>query len=126
MLTLGSSDELWGSAGTVTAITATGFGDDRVVAPGTPGDNFKVLFQVVLTLTGSEVSLCNPAANHQALIKLINLANTTGTAVDNVRLFVNGSLDGNRITGSFTIPANGWATCDDNGWKVYDQNGAIQ
>jgi hypothetical protein len=41
-----------------------------------------------------------------------------------IKLFIGGTAAANQITGSLTIPANGWATFGENGWNVYDALGA--
>jgi hypothetical protein len=62
-------------------------------------------------------------ASTQTFIKSIHLANATASPVSGVKLFAGGAAAANQITGSFTIPANGWAVFEENGWNVYDATG---
>lgn len=121
MLTLAGTNTIAGVAGTTTAITYTVTGAE--VTTGTP--TYKVLSQGQLAAAAATIYTV-PAAPATALVKTIHLANTTGSAVTGVALFVNGTAAGNRISGSFTIPANGWATVDADGWRIYDENGALK
>ncbi len=121
MLTLAGTNTIAGIAGTTTAITYTITGAE--VTTGTP--TYKVLAQGQLATSASTIYTV-PAAPATALVKTIHLANVTGSAVAGVALYVNGTSAGNRISGSFTIPANGWATVDADGWRIYDANGALK
>ena len=120
MLTLASTETLAGVAGTATSITCTVTGAE--VSVGIP--TYKVLSQSVLAIAAATI-YTTPATPITTLIKTIHLANTTGLAVPGVSLFVNGTAAANRISGSFSIPANGWATVDEDGWKVYNGNGEL-
>lgn len=85
---------------------------------------YKTLAQA--TLTTSVLDVYDVPGGKTAFIKGIHLANKTASPVSGVRIQVSGSAAANRITGSFTIPANGWAVYEENGWRVYDSRGRIQ
>lgn len=121
MLTLASTNTVAGVAGTTTAITFTITGAE--VNAGTP--TYKVLAQGQLATSAATIYTV-PGSPVTALIKTIHLANATGSAVSGVALYVNGTAASNRISGSFTIPANGWATVDADGWRIYDSSGSIK
>lgn len=121
MLTLAGTNTIAGIAGTTTAITYTITGAE--VTTGTP--TYKVLAQGQLATSAGTIYTV-PAAPATALVKTVHLANATGSAVTGVALYVNGTAAANRISGSFTIPANGWATVDADGWRIYDANGALK
>lgn len=65
-------------------------------------------------------------ASTQAFIKSIHLANTTALDVTGIKLFIGGAAAANQITGSFTIPANGWAAFEENGWNIYTPTGQLK
>lgn len=121
MLTLAGTNTIAGVAGTATAITYTITGAE--VTTGTP--TYKVLAQGQLAAAAATIYSV-PAAPATALVKTIHLANVTGSAVAGVALYVNGTAAANRLSGLFTIPANGWATVDADGWRIYDENGALK
>lgn len=118
MLTLGTTNTIQGVAGTTTVITYTVFGMTLEADVETYG----VLSQG--TLTTSVAAMYTVPASTTAFVKKVVLANTSGSSVSGIALYVNGTATGNRITGSFTIPANGSAMLDDNGLAVYDANGS--
>lgn len=120
MITLASLGTIFGVAGTASAITCTITGAE--VTTGTP--NYHVLAQSQLAISPALIYTA-PASPTQALVKTIHLANVTAIAVPGCALFVGGGAPANQISGTFTIPANGWATVDQDGWKVYDANGAL-
>lgn len=119
MITLNAADTLQGKAGTASVITYTLMGD--AVSAG--ADSFKVLAQgqlaaataVVYTVPGST----------QALVKQIQLANTSGVDVAGVTFYVNGTAATNQITGTIAIPANGTAVYANGVWQVYSSTGAL-
>lgn len=118
MITLAATNTLQAKAGTGAVITYTIFGDS--VASGI--DTFQVLAQGQLTT--SAVALITVATSTVNLIKDIHLANTSGSLVSNVILYINGSAAANQIV-SLNIPANGEAVYSNNGWIVYDSNGSM-
>lgn len=121
MFTLASTQTLAAVAGTSSAITCTVNGAE--VSVGVP--TYRVLAQSQLVI-GATTIYTTPAAPITALIKTILFANTTAVDVPGVALFVNGTADANRVSGSFIIPANGWATVDQDGWRVYDSTGSLK
>lgn len=106
-----------GKAGTGAAnITYSIFGDAV-----TTTDTFQLLAQG--TLTTSVVTLYTSAAATQTLIKSIQLANTSGTAVAGVTFYSGGTATTNQLNGGFTVPANGTASYKDGNWTIYDSTG---
>lgn len=120
MLTLAAAETVAGVAGAFT-ITCTLFGME--LAAGV--ETYKKLSQGVLSNAGAAVVYTTPAST-QTFVKSIHLANTSSSAVTGVSMYTKGLLAANRLMGSITIPANGWAICSEDGWRVYDQNGALQ
>jgi len=120
MLTLAGTELLAGIAGTdaVIAYTITG----AEVTDGAP--SYSVLAQGLLQDAAAAIYTA-PASPAATLVKTLHLANTTGSIVSGVTIYVNGTGAGNQITGSFSIPANGWATMDQDGWRVYNSSGAV-
>jgi hypothetical protein len=118
MLTLGAAATIQGVAGTTSVITCTIFGMTLTAGVETYG----VLSQG--SLSNSVGVLYTVPGSNTAFVKKVMLANTTASSVSGIILYVNGTASGNRITGSFSIPANGTATLDDNGLAVYDANGS--
>ncbi len=116
MITLSATDSMQGVAGTATAVTYTLYGDQI-----TSADAFKILAQG--QLANSTGSIYPATGGTQTLIKSIHLANTTGSSVSGVKLFINGSAASNQII-TLTVPANGTAQYNEDGWKVYDSTGA--
>lgn len=81
-------------------------------------------FQLVQgTLTASAASLYAPAASHSAIVKGVQLKNTSASGVT-VTMFLNGTASGNQAF-QMVIPANGSATYDGR-WTVYDSSGFAQ
>jgi hypothetical protein len=119
MITLSPADTLAGIAGTATAITATIFGMELNAGVET----YKRLAQSQLGLAAATLYTA-PAAT-QAFVKAIHLANVTANPVGGISLFNGGTATTNQITGTFTIPANGFAIIDDSGMQVYDANGNL-
>lgn len=119
MLTLAAAGTIAGVAGTGSAITCTVFGME--LAAGV--ETYKVLSQSQLP-TSAAAQYTVPAST-TAFVKAIILANATGSAVSGIIMFANGTAAGNQISGSFSIPANGWAVLDESGWKVYDSSGDL-
>lgn len=118
MLRLSALDTLQGVAGTGTAVTYTVFGLER--ASGGL-DKPKKLAQGQVA-TSAAVLYTVPDSN-SAVIESIVLANTTGTAVSGVILYLSGTTASNQITGSITIPANGTARFTDAGVQITDGSG---
>lgn len=118
MIVLETAQTLRGLAGSASAITYTIEGME--LASGV--EVYKTLAQGQLAATVG--TLYTVPSSTQAFIKSIHLANTTGADVTGVKLLVGGTAAGNQITGSLTIPANGWATFGENGWNVYSATGA--
>lgn len=116
---LGPTDSLHGLAGTGAAVTYTIFG--VTVASGV--STYDVLAQGQLG-TGDSI-LFSAAQNTTALLSLVMLSNTTGTAVTGVTLGINGSAAtaANQILPGITIPANGFATISRQSWQVHDVSG---
>lgn len=121
MIPLAGAETIFGIADTGAVIGYSVIGAE--VTTGTP--TYKVLAQGSISNTGTTLYTV-PAAPVTALVSSIHLANTSGSAVTNVKMFLNGGAVSNRISGSFTIPANGWAYYDSGGWKVMDATGALQ
>lgn len=119
MITLAATDTLAGVAGTATAITYTIYGME--LSSGV--EVYKKLAQGQLPT--SAATIYTAPASTQTFIKGMHLANVTGSAVSGVILFNGGLVAGNQITGSLTIPANGWATCEEDGWRVYTATGQL-
>lgn len=119
MITLGPADTLAGVAGTASAITATIFGMELNAGV----ESYKRLSQAQLGLAAATLYTA-PAAT-QTFVKTIHLANVTANPVGGVSLFNGGTATTNQITGTFTIPANGFAIIDDAGMQVYDANGNL-
>lgn len=119
MLTLAPADTIAGIAGTATAITYTFTGME--LASGV--EAYKVLAQGQLNNTVG--TLYTAASGTQVFIKNITLVNATGSDVSGIKLYQNGTVAGKQITGSMTIPANGWATWEEDGWRVYNSTGEL-
>jgi hypothetical protein len=119
MIVLAAADTISGIAGAATAITYSIEGMELV---GTT-ETYKALAQGQLGSSSS--TLYTVPASTQAFIKGIHLANTTTSPVSGIKLFVSGTAAANQLTGSLTIPANGWAVYEENGWRIYDSRGRI-
>ena len=120
MLTLTSANTFGGVAGTATAITYSIFG--MTLNAGV--EAFAVLAQGQLPT--SAAALYNVPSATSAFIKQVHLANTTGSTVSGIALYVNGTSAAYQISGSFSIPANGTAMLDGDGrLSVYDSNGSL-
>jgi len=124
MITLQAGYSLQGSAGTGADITYTVSGDS--VSSGT--DTFEVLGQGQLGTTAAAMLSAGGGvvpASTIYLISDIHLANTTNSGI-NITLYVvpSGSAAAtNQLTGTFTIPANGWANYTNSGWLVFNSSG---
>lgn len=118
MIVLEAAKVLAGVASAASAITYTIEGMELLAGV----ESYKTLAQG--QLASSAGTLYTVPASTQTFIKSIHLANTTSADVPGVKLFSGGTGAGNQITGSFTIPANGWAAFEENGWNVYDATGA--
>jgi hypothetical protein len=121
MLTLEAAQTLRGVAASATAITYTIDGMELLAGVET----YKTLAQG--QLASSVGTLYTAPASTQTFIKSIHLANATASDVTGVKLFIGGTAAANQITGSLTIPANGWATYEENnGWRVYTPTGQLK
>lgn len=118
MYNLETAQTLRGVAGSASVITYTVNGME--LASGV--ESYKTLAQG--QLASSVGTLYTVPSSTQAFIKSIQLANTSSSDVSGVKLFIGGAVAANQITGSFTIPANGFAVFEEGGWGIYDANGA--
>ncbi len=118
MIVLEAAKTLSGIAASATAITYTIEGME--LASGV--ETYKTLAQG--QLASSAGTLYTVPSSTSAFIKSIHLVNATASDVSGIKLFIGGTAAANQITGSLTIPANGWAHFGENGWNVYDANGA--
>jgi hypothetical protein len=119
MLNLAASDILAGVAGTATAVTYTITGMELNAGV----EAYKVLAQG--QLPSSVGTLYTAPSSTQTFIKSLHLANATGSDVTGIKIFLTGTTAGKQITGSLTIPANGWATYEEDGWRVYNASGQV-
>lgn len=117
MLTLGPGETISAVGATATAITYTISGMELNAGV----EAYKVLAQGQLPSVAGV--LYTAPASTQTFVKSIHLVNTTGSDVTGIKLFKNGTGTINQITGSLTIPANGWATYEEDGWRAYNSNG---
>lgn len=117
MLTLAAAETLRAVAGSATAITYTVFGMELNAGV----EAYKTLAQG--QLPSSVGTLYTAPGSTQAFIKSIHFANATSSDVTGVKLYKNGTAASNQITGSLTIPANGWAVYNDDGWAVFNASG---
>lgn len=117
MLTLAAAETLRAVAASATAITYTVFGMELNAGV----ESYKTLAQG--QLPSSAGTLYTAPASTQTFVKSIHFANATGADVTGVKLFKNGTVAANQITGSLTIPANGWAVYNDDGWAVFNALG---
>lgn len=116
MLILGPTDTLSGSARSASAITCALFGD--AVTDGL--DAFCVLYQGTLpTIPGALLA----AGESQRLVKTIQLANITNSAV-RFDFFINGVTSANLLV-SMEIPSFGSASFGQDGWRVFDSRGNL-
>ena len=120
MIVLGNSVALCGVAGTGAAVTISVFGSSTVASVETP----KQLYQGVLP--SSVGTLFAAGGSEVCAIKTLMLANSTGSPVTGVRMFVGGTGSGNAISPLLTIPANGSVVYDGAAWSVSDGAGNIQ
>ena len=120
MLTLSSGGTIGGVAATPAVITYTITGAE--VNAGTP--TYKKLAQGQLPSSAAAIYTV-PGSPVQAQIKNIHLANTSGSIVTGVTIFIDGVAAANQLSGVFSIPANGWATVDQDGWRIYDSTGTV-
>lgn len=121
MLTLEAAQTIRGVAGSATAITYTIDGMELLAGVET----YKTLAQG--QLASSAGTLYTAPSSTQTFVKSIHLANATSSDVTGVKLFIGGTAAANQITGSLTIPANGWATYEENsGWRVYTPTGQLK
>lgn len=121
MLTLEAAQTIRGVAASATAITYTIDGMELLAGV----ESYKTLAQG--QLASSAGTLYTAPASTQVFVKSIHLANVTGADVAGVKLFIGGIAAANQITGSLTIPANGWATYEENsGWRIYSATGQLK
>lgn len=119
MLTLGTGDIIAGVAGTVTALTCSIFGMEL----NSNVETYKLLDQ--RQLPSSVATLYSTPGSTTTFVKSIHLANTTGSVVGNVKLYIKGNTAGNQLIGLLSIPANGWAVYGEDGWRVYNSDGEL-
>jgi hypothetical protein len=119
MIVLAAADTIAGVAASATSITYTIEGMELV---GTT-ETYKTLAQG--QLASAAATIYTAPASTQTFVKGIHLVNATAAAVSGIKLFVSGTAAANQITGSLTIPANGWAVYEENGWVIYDALGRI-
>jgi hypothetical protein len=119
-LLLGANDSLQGLAGTASALTYTIFGS---TASGTQAQSAGILAQGQLGT--SNATLFSVPTQTTATVTLIQVANTTASAVSGVKLSINGSgaTAANQLLSSVTIPANGFATFTGDTWQIRDSSG---
>lgn len=123
MITLATGGTLKGKAGTASVITYTIHGDSK----GTSTNAYQVLGQGQLAGTTGDLLTTTPVPSSTVyLIKEIALANTSGSNVTGIILYVNGTAAGNQLVGGVSIAAGGSAIYNDEGWNVYDANGVVQ
>lgn len=115
MLTLATGDTLSASADTAAALSIT---VNVMELSGTT----EVYREVQGTVGLTPATVYTVPASTMALVRAIQVANVTGSAVANLRVFTKGTAAVNRIV-SVTVPANGSATFDGTGWKMYDAAG---
>lgn len=121
MFTLATGGTIQGVAGTNNVLTCTVFGME--LSGGV--ETYKVLVQAQIANSVGIIGSYTVAASTIALVKRIQIANTTSSPVTGLILYVNGSAAGNQITGSLTIPANGTMVMSDLGTLVYDASGNL-
>lgn len=121
MFTLATGGTIQGVCGTASALTCTVFGME--LSGGV--ETYKVLVQAQIANSVGIIGSYTVAASTIALVKRIQIANTTASPVTGLILYVNGSAAGNQITGSMTIPANGTLVMSDAGTFVYDATGNL-
>jgi hypothetical protein len=119
-LTLEAAQTVQAVCGTATALTYTLTGMELTVATGV--ESYKVLAQGQVA---NSAGVLYTATGVVAFVDRLILANTTGSAITGVIVYVGGTAAGNQISGSFTIPANGAAIFDSAGLQVYDANGNL-
>lgn len=117
MLTLAPGETISGIAASATAITYTITGMELNAGV----EAYKVLAQGQLAAAAG--TLYTAPAGTQTFVKSLHLVNATGADVAGIKLYKNGTGAINQLTGSMTIPANGWATYEEDGWRVYNAAG---
>ena len=117
MLTLAAAETLRAVAGAATALTYTVFGMELLAGV----ESYKTLAQG--QLPSSVGTLYTAPASTQVFVKSIHFANATSSDVTGIKLYKNGTAAANQITGSLTVPANGWAVYNDDGWAVFNASG---
>jgi hypothetical protein len=121
MFTLATGGTIQGVAGTNNVLNCTVFGME--LSGGV--ETYKVLVQALIANSVGIIGSYTVAASTIAIVRRIQIANTTGSAVTGLILYINGTAAGNQITGSMTIPANGTMVMTDAGTMVYDSNGNL-
>jgi hypothetical protein len=119
MFNLAAADVLSGVAASATAVTYTISGMEL----NTGIEAYKILAQG--QLPSSVGTLYTAPSATQTFIKSISLVNATGSDVSGIKLYLTGTTAAKQITGSLTIPANGWATYEEDGWRVYNALGQV-
>jgi hypothetical protein len=119
-VTLAAGSTLQGVAGTASAITYTISGVERV--PG-QDEEYRILAQG--QLSDANATLYTGRARTSTFLTLIQLVNTTTSAVSGVILSLDGSGASTRILPGITIPAKGTASFADGKWSTQDSSGNV-
>lgn len=122
MITLGASQSVAGLATSATTVNYTISGLLLNTATPPVAQAYEVLAQG--QLAAAAASLYTPGGSASAMISSVMLLNTSGSAVQTVKLYMNGTAGSNQIA-SLVLPTSGWATYEDAaGWSVYNSLGA--
>jgi len=116
MITISKKSVVAGVAGTASVIDYSIMGSEK-----SPFDQRDVKTLAQGQLAGTAAALYTAPTVAPGRVEAVFLANTSGTAVTGVYL----TVDGYRITPSFTIPAYGAAVYGPDGWKVYTTVGEL-
>jgi hypothetical protein len=79
--------------------------------------------EVQVQVPNAVAALYTVPASTMAIVRSIQIANTTGGALTNLKLYTKGSAAVNQLC-SLPVPASGEITFDGTGWNVYDASGA--
>lgn len=117
MLTLAAADTIQGVVDQATSATYT---INVMELAGTTETYRETQGQVP---TSAGVLYTMPGST-QGIVRSIQIANTSGSPLTNLKLFTKGTAAANQIV-RVTIPANGALTFDGTGWKTHDATGAL-
>lgn len=120
MLTLASGDTLQGVVDQATSASIT---INLVELSGTAPNLTETYRQVQSQIPSAVAALYTVPASTMAIVRSMQIANTTSTNLTNLKLFTKGSAAVNQVC-SLPVPASGEATFDGTGWNVYDGTGA--